>query len=258
VNQHAWIFVVGSALVILLGVALIVYSIEFNKRRNRHLKEKDLMQSQFQQALLQSRLEIQEETFKKISQEIHDNIGQILTLVKLNLNTVELENNTVATEKIAQAEEMLTLAIQDLRDISKTLNSDMISRVGLGRAIELELQVIAKATGLKTFFADTKTVLHIDPQVELILFRIVQETVHNVIKHANATNVQVSIDHRPGNLLLEVNDDGIGYDTSNRDAKGSGLVNIESRCKLINANLEMSSTIGKGTRVRIQMELPTT
>lgn len=242
--------IVGAALIAFLGVVLFVFVNEFRRRQNNYYKEKELMNAEFQHALLESRLEIQEETFKKISQEIHDNIGQMLTLVKLHLNNIDISLHSPSSENIEKANSLLTNAIQDLRDISKTMNTDIISRIGVIKAIQLELDLIEKASGIKTKFIDNNSPDHISPEVELILFRIIQEALHNCIKHAQASLIEVMV-YGKDKLEVVVKDNGIGFDPNIASVKGSGLTNIESRCKLINANLTLQSSPGEGTVIHI-------
>jgi signal transduction histidine kinase len=101
-----------------------------------------LERAYFQQTLLQSQLEIQEQTLKNISQEIHDNIGQALTLVKLNLNTMDFDLNEQSNQKIITSKELISKAINDLRDLSRSLNTDIIADLGLQNAIEQELILV--------------------------------------------------------------------------------------------------------------------
>lgn len=245
----------GTLLIIFFIIVLIAYVFESKKIQNKHYKEKELMNAHFEQALLQSQLEIQEQTFKTISQEIHDNIGQMLTLVKVNLDTIDLNVNEKATEKLKDAKEVLKKANQSLRDIAKTLNSDTITQVGIVRAIELELELLQKITALKTTCSCNTSPVGINPQVELILFRIIQEALHNIIKHANASSIQVHVESVDNTLKLQVTDDGVGFDRFANNNSGSGLNNIESRCKLINATFDLQSSPGEGTTVSITLPL---
>lgn len=252
-DEHFITLVVGTALIVFLGVVLVVFTREFTKRQSKYYKEKELMNAAFQQALLQSRLEIQEETLKKISLEIHDNIGQMLTLAKLNLNTINLEDKVHCSEKINDSKEVLGKAIQDLRDIAKTMNTDSITRMGIVSAINTELQLVHKSTGIKTTLYCDKAPNDMDSQVELILFRIVQEAIHNIIKHAQATHMEVRITREEDLLKLAIEDNGVGFDSTAPGNGGSGLANIESRCKLIHADLEIKSAPGAGTVISLQL-----
>lgn len=218
--------------------------------------EKTELHQHFQEELLRTQLEIQEQTFKTISQEIHDNIGQMLSLAKLNLNTVDLQSSEKAAQKIGDAKDLVGKAIQDLRDLSKTLNTETIAATGLLNAIEAELHLLQKTGTLQTSFSTSGTPVRLDAQKELILFRIVQEALHNVMRHAHATQVTVCAAFERGHLKLLIADDGRGLDESAGNAPGSGLRNMQSRSRLIGAHWQIESKKENGTVIRVT--LPTT
>src|SRR5690606_6033411 len=122
-----------------------------------------------------TQLEIQEQTLKNISQEIHDNIGQALTLAKLNLNAVMAED-TQLQEKILNSKELVSKAITDLRDLSHSLDTDYVLEMGLQRSIEYELELIRKTGIVRTDLHVEGNLQRLERQKELILFRIVQES----------------------------------------------------------------------------------
>lgn len=214
------------------------------------------MRLSFQQTLLQAQLEIQEQTLKNISQEIHDNIGQALSLAKLNMNTMLPVADDKLAQKIVDSKVLISKAIGDLRDLSRSLDTDYVKEMGLQRAIEYEMEMMQKTGTIITKLQVEGSVIRLDKQEELILFRIVQETFHNIIKHAQAKELDVNVWYKPGVLELLIADDGKGVDLSplNKDGNGNfglGIRNMHSRAKLIGADFMMSSTLGKGTEVRI-------
>lgn len=213
------------------------------------------MKNEFQQTLLQTQLEIQEQTLKTISEEIHDNVGQVLSLAKLNLNTMDISKTAQLQGKIDSALAQVSKAINDLRDLSKSFNTDNISAIGLVRAVEYELDMIKK-TGLhKTSFNVEGKIKRLEPQKELILFRIVQETLHNIIKHAGASSIWISARYTENDLELEINDNGKGFDTAaagDQDTgSGLGIRNMNNRARLIGAEFNLSSIKDEGTSVAI-------
>ena len=115
------------------------------QKQNDMLLNEQKIKSDFQQTLLQTQLEIQEQTLKTISEEIHDNIGQALSLAKLKLNTVDFTKQEQLIEKITDSKNLVSKAIQDLRDLSRSLNTDNIAAMGLIRAIEYELELFRKS-----------------------------------------------------------------------------------------------------------------
>ncbi|MGE5108972.1 MAG: sensor histidine kinase [Sphingobacteriales bacterium] len=214
------------------------------------------MQTTFEQELLKTQLEIQEQTLKNISQEIHDNIGQVLSLAKLHLATFEIGEPELMKQKVDGSKELITKAIQDLRSLSKSLDTDAISAIGLYQAAKNELDSIEKAGFHHTHLILDGAFYKLEPNVELILFRVFQEVLNNIIKHAGAKNITVQFNYQPQILTLKISDDGIGFDLNrinenNSSDFGLGLKNMHNRTKIVNADFLMESRIGKGTTVTI-------
>jgi signal transduction histidine kinase len=209
-----------------------------------------------QQELLKTKLEIQEQTYLHISQELHDNIGQVLSLVKMNINTVAQTTSSVAKEKLSESADLLTKAIQDLRDMSKTLNADFLNEIGLPNAIDQQLQVL-KRTGLYcTELSVQGDVDHYHPEQKLLVFRVVQELLNNIVKHANADKIVVSIDDETEKLVIRVQDNGRGFNTELQRSypnQGLGLRNMHNRLKLAKGYISFQSEPGKGTTATIKV-----
>jgi len=121
----------GTIAFLVLAGFVIFFLIMYMRRKTKNILEKQQMQSQFSQTLLQTQLEIQEQTLKNISQEIHDNIGQALSLAKLNLNTMPPINDEALQQKILNSKELVSKAITDLRDLSRSLDTDYVQEMGL-------------------------------------------------------------------------------------------------------------------------------
>src|SRR5688500_6182604 len=176
------LFIILGLTIMLLGTLYWFYKSKSKEKMRLH-----------QQELLNARLEIQEQTYRNISQELHDNIGQALSLVKIHINTVDIDDSQAAREKLAESKNLLAKAIQDLRDISKTLNTDFINEVGLVKAIDQQLQLL-KRTGLYSTELFLKgDIYNQEPGHELFIFRIVQELLNNIVKHAEATQIRIAM-----------------------------------------------------------------
>ena len=230
---------------------------ELNKTKIREVKfEAEQLKVHYQQALLQTQLEIQEQTLKNISQEIHDNVGQVLSLAKLNLNMMDIARPEQLQKKIDSTLGQVTKAINDLRDLSKSFNTDNITALGLINAIAYELDMIGKTDSHKTEFKINGNSRRLESQKELILFRIVQEALHNIIKHAGAKIIKVEANYAEQQLALKIGDNGKGFDLSPLNQEGNngfglGIRNMHNRAKLIGADFTISSTLNEGTVVKI-------
>jgi two-component system NarL family sensor kinase len=253
------IIIIISAAVFVIVVLFFLFGfiLKYQKRNIDFEIEKQQLQSHYQQEILQTQLEIQEQTLKTISQEIHDNIGQTLSLAKLNL-ALEDEQQNGNNIKVASSHQLVSKAIQDLRDLSRSLNTDYVAEMGLIRSIEYELEMISKTGVIKTNLQVEGQQRKLDKQKELILFRIVQESLNNIIKHAGADRLMVAANYQPGELLITINDNGKGVDLTPLNENGNagfglGIRNMNNRAKLIGADFSMASTIGSGTTVSIKL-----
>lgn len=253
--EITYTIVVATVIFLLLAGFIVMFIVFYYRRQALNDKEKSIIKSTVQQEILHAQLEIQEQTLKTISQEIHDNIGQVLSLAKLNLNTMEITRLDELQEKIIDSKKLVSKAIQDLRDLSKGMNTDHIEALGLVRAIEYELEMIRK-NGFQTELNVEGIMVRLEPQKELILFRIAQEVLNNIMKHAGANAIVVKLGYDTRQIKIEITDNGKGFDLTplNENDKsnfGLGIRNMHNRAKLIGADFNMNSTIGEGTKVAI-------
>ncbi|MEO7922469.1 MAG: ATP-binding protein [Chitinophagaceae bacterium] len=193
-------------------------------------------------------MEIQEQTFQNISREIHDNISLSLTLAKLHLHTLDWKSQETSREKVDSSILLITKSIVELRDISKSLDADIIIQHGLLKAIDEEVCRI-RQVGLFTVHYQVNGIpVYMETQKELIIFRIIQESFNNIIKHAHAGNATLILHYYPEILTILVSDDGRGFDSALTETnKQSGLKNIETRIKILKGLLDIRSRVGKGT-----------
>lgn len=253
-TQSDIIIVVFAVTVVILLLATfgITFTLIYKKKQQANKKEKQTIQSQFNETLLQTQLEIQEQTLQNISQEIHDNIGQTLSFIKLNMNMINLDKREAAEDKLGESNVLLTKAIQDLRDLSKILNTDFISETGLVHAIELQLTILKKTELYTTRLDVTGSKEKYQLQSELVTFRVVQECLNNIVKHAEATDIRVTMDYGFGKLMITVCDNGRGFSVDLAN-DGMGLRNMRSRLLLMLGSIKIESTPGKGTIVYIEL-----
>ena len=235
-------------ILVLLSTSLLYF---YTKRRYSYQRNLDVMKAENEKALLNTQLEIQEQTLKNIAQEIHDHIGLSLTLAKLHLNTlIPLENN-LNKEKITEAVMLITNSIQDLSNISHTLSADTVKKNGLLKALEEEVERIRRIGILDLRVKVSEHTVYLKDDVELIIFRIIQECLNNTIKHSGAKTACIELEYKEDSLKVTVMDTGNGFeDLAKKDRSGSGLLNIESRTKMIKGTYEINSN-ERGTEINI-------
>lgn len=247
--------VIGLAIaivVLLIVVTFIAILVLYSNKRKRAFKaEKLYLQQQFNEQLLQSQLEIQEQTFDSISQEIHDNVGQVLSLAKVQLNILG-QRQLLDLELVNDLKEGISKAMIDLRDIAKSLNSGRISLSSLPEITRHELQRISRLGTIKTMLHVEGTEQPVAEQKKLFLLRMLQESLQNILKHAQAKNIDVFCTYGVDQLQLKITDDGIGFNqVLQQQSNGLGLQNIISRAALIGGQASINSIINQGTTITI-------
>ncbi|MEK6479514.1 histidine kinase [Catalinimonas sp. 4WD22] len=236
------IVIAATTFLLLVTSFIIAFIFIHQNQHHKYVRDKKEIENNYKQEILKAQLEMKEQTLNTLSQEIHDNIGQVLSLAKLNLSTLQQQGNEQFEEKIKTTKELISKSIQDLRSLSKSLNSEFILKQNLPQAIERELDYINK-TGLYTTEITTEGDLKVlDDQKKLILFRISQEILSNIIKHAAAKKITVRFDFKEEELLIYFQDDGIGFDfILAKEKAGTGLGNIIHRARLIGANINFTT-----------------
>ncbi len=237
---------------VFLGILFLVMLARNNTRKNRLLHENEKIKKEFEETLLNTRLEIQEQTLNDISREIHDNIGQALSLVRLQVNTFSASSKE---EEIIYTDELLGKAIADLRSLSHSLNTNSIKEKGFIKSLKQVLFQFEKTGKFTTSFYADEDAFNINDDHEIILFRIAQEVLNNIVKHADATEISINMIQNKGIPEISIKDNGCGFDTSiiNKKDSGIGLRNIIERSKIIGAKLSLISQPGSGTTVLISL-----
>ncbi len=253
VNQQVFKVIVASLVLVVMAGFILLTVVSFVKKKRDLLKEKAMLKANYEQTLLQTQLEIQEQTLRTISQEIHDNIGQVLSLAKLNLAAITGIDK--GQERLTATRDLVSKAITDLRDLSKSLNADRIRDTGLVAAIQHELHQLEKTGQFTTSFTHEADITFLSDAQTVILFRIIQETLNNIMKHAEATHIAVAITSAKQQLMITINDNGKGFDRS-AARHGLGLQNIINRAAVIQATATIDSVVNEGTTVTITLNTP--
>lgn len=248
---------ISASTLITMLLFFITIFVLINKNKHRRLfAEKLALQHQFEKELLTTRLEVQEQSFTIISQEIHDNICQVLGYVKNNLYMVTSEQTILPQPQdklLDQSAELIGKSIEDLRNISHVLNPEYIRRIGLEDAVEKELNYLKSFYDIDFKLNFLGEPADIQEDKEIIIFRIVQEALSNITKHAEASLVVVTIGYDDVYMTVNIKDDGKGFDMTQNGEKGIGLINMRQRTKLINGIFEIHSTPETGTEISIKV-----
>lgn len=226
---------------------------------NREKIEKQVKEQQFRSVLI---LEGQEEERKRISREIHDGIGQLLTALKYSLEGVHTVKSNPEKQRLKQSKELLLDIITEVRRVSFNLTPAALSDFGIVPVLNKFCQEMTKIAKIPVVFENrTGFLSRLEPKIENNLYRIVQEGVNNAVKYAKAGEIKVVLSHNSYYLNLEIKDDGIGFDFDQLHANGHfassghGIFNIMERSNFINGKCEVNTSIGNGTSINIHIPL---
>ncbi|GAB5563025.1 MAG: hypothetical protein Wins2KO_00880 [Winogradskyella sp.] len=235
---------------VLVGT-FIVFFITFQKRKNQLLFKQIKQKQEFEEELIKTQQEIQEETFKHVGRELHDNVGQLLVYSTMQMNSALKSVDGITKSKVTKASESLKQSLEEVRALSKSLNSDVIFNLGFNKSLHNEIQRLNKS-GLITAKLNTAgdLVEFENNKDEVILFRILQEFFSNTLKYSEAEVLTVDLSYDNESLVIKVTDNGVGFDKSLVE-EGSGMTNMKKRAEMLQAEFNLKSEIGKGTELKI-------
>jgi signal transduction histidine kinase len=232
---------------------IVYFLVLYRNRQLKNKQEQEQLEALYRQELLKAQIEIQEQTLTHISSEIHDNITQVLFFVKLSLKMVATENET-GKKKIDESNELIGQVINDLRNLSKSLSFEHITKLGLGKALEIEAERLDNSGIFTPVFSIEGESYSLGVQRELVLFRIYQEALNNALKHSGAKHFKIGLQYYKDLFTLTVEDDGNGFLLDLTDPTGGlGLNNIRNRAALIGAAAYIESSPGHGCSIRITL-----
>ena len=226
----------------------------------RNQAEEKLKKSQQELRDLYNRLEsIREEERTRISREIHDELGQMLTALKIDLSWLEKKVDNRQKLVLERTQTMSTLidkTIQSVQTISTNLRPEVLDMLGLTEAIEWQAQEFQKRTGIECKINSSLCDLDLDPDLSTAIFRILQETLTNVARHAGASKISIEFHKKNCTLTLEVQDNGKGISKDQvSNSKSLGLIGIRERALLWNGQVKISGIKGKGTTVAVKIQV---
>jgi len=225
--------------------------------------ENELTQSRKKLRELSNHLQkLQEEEKQKISRELHDGIGQILTSMKLNLEILKssMAELPQCRKQVDEIASLIETAMFETREISYRLKPRILDDLGLVPALNSLCNEVSRNTNMKGIFQAHKVDKRLDPETETALYRIAQEALNNIIKHSKATEFSLQIVKHPGFIRLMVEDDGIGFDQNNIPGKSlqkhrMGLINMSERTFALNGKFVIDSRKGRGTEIIVEIPM---
>jgi len=227
-------------------IFLVLVILFFQKRKVQLLLQQEKDKADFEQELFLVKDEIREQNMSYISQELHDNIGQILSVASIESHML-IDKERPTNEELTGLSTLIDKSLTELRSLSSTMNTDIIAIKGLENMISLELMRCCKNLNL-TYKFTKDPLFNVDEKKSLVLFRIFQECLTNCIKYSNAEHITVTLRHTPERLEFTFKDDGIGFDQS-KVMRGNGLHNIIKRSEILNGNCLIDTSHGTSVSI---------
>ncbi|MDR7129965.1 signal transduction histidine kinase [Algoriphagus sp. 4150] len=243
-SVESQVYVIIFSTLFLGGImsTFVIAMVFIHRQRQAQNRQKvDQIKSEHEKTLLNIENEIQQDTLTQIGRELHDNIGQLLSLAKLNFGSIK-------PEKHAEGKEILNQVIQEVRGLSKTLNLDWVESISINEFIGQQLERIKNTGFCETTLEADFELVDLPKDQKLVLIRVIQESLNNAIKHALPNKILIRISENGEGKQIRIQDDGIGFDTA-LQTNGSGMYNLRKRMDTIGGNFELTSTVGKGTEI---------
>ena len=252
------LFVILITLAFLLApLTLILVVNRYNLRKKRYMEEKIVMQKNYESEIATAKVEVHEQTLQTLGADLHDYIGQLLSLTNLTLKSIDQKNEIKTKEKLDAVIGLTSKSIQELRQLGKLLQGEQLVKEGLINSIGYELDWIKRmgifSTHLQVNTSDNHKIINANS--ELMIFRIFQETINNVLRHSDASEISVDITYTIEGVELKVADNGKGFDSKEIEASKSnhmGLFNIQHRANIIHGSALIESWPGLGTTVTVK------
>ncbi len=223
----------------------------FIKRKKQFLEEEQNNRIQFLNEINQAKIEIKDQTLKQVAHELHDNVGQIIALSRIHVKALQ---KNISDDRLTELNTLTEKALNEIRGLSRLLNTDMTRHLNLGESIKSLLDSIDKSGTIRTQLTMEGDARSFAENTEMILFRIVQESISNSLKYAQCNEISVTLNYlENNNFSLVIKDNGKGFNVQEIN-KGNGFRNMEQRAKFIDAYLQIHSQPNQGTSVQITLK----
>lgn len=225
----------GTTLFVLLSVFINLLIYLFKQKRKQHLQELSAIKQTYQQTLLQSQIEVQESTYRHIAKELHDNVGQLLSTTKMLMGVTELKLGR-APDTLNTASATLSKAIEELRLLSRSLDKEWLERFNFLENLQAEVDRINSGEVIRAS-VHCDAAIRMNPEAQIILFRIVQEAVQNAVRHAQPSRLNIAVANGEA-LEVKVVNDGKPLPPN---FHGMGTANMRHRAQLFGGTVQWQS-----------------
>jgi signal transduction histidine kinase len=244
-ERNVYIFL---AAVLIVVVLTSIYLFVYNRNMFDHVEELSNLRSELAQQLITT----QENTFRSLSRELHDDFGQILTAIGAMLARAQRRTPAEAgadKQDLREIQEVTQSTLEKVRSLSQSLHPVILEDAGFEGAIDVYLPTFEKQTGISVQYEKSGTSRELDRAVATHLYRVLQEALNNVVRHSKSPSAQVRLNYTPDEVVLEVEDRGVGLGKGG--GRGMGLVSMRERAELVNGRVEFLPAEGGGTLIRM-------
>jgi signal transduction histidine kinase len=252
------LMMIALSLLLASMVALLSlrHSESLEKRAERNLREMEATRGELQQ-LSGRLLEIEEDWRRKLSRELHDEIGQALALLQIEITRgAQGDSSGQSNEHLERARTLAQTTVQSVRDISLLLRPSLLDDLGLVPALQFQLEHFERRSGMSCEFVEEDVAESLPDVVNTCVYRVVQEALHNAEKHSGASRIRVSVQQSADSLTATVEDNGRGFEWQGRaNNRGLGLIGIRERATLAGGTVSIDTSPGRGTRVKLRIPL---
>jgi signal transduction histidine kinase len=240
-------------------VVIVLSLLRYQKKRLQHNKELQVNEERFKMELIQAEIEVQEQTRKTLAADLHDNIGQLLSLTNVTLGSINVDDKQKTTKKISDIQSLVEKSIKELRQLSKVIHGEQLIQKGLKATIEQEITWLER-NGFYTVYFRCEGMPPEDNNVnkDLFLYRLLQESLNNAIKHSAADMFNIHLTYSENTVKLAIGDNGVGFDVEEAMVKqnGLGLQNMKKRISLLQGTLDIHSVAKHGTTITFEIPYP--
>ncbi|MBS1634938.1 MAG: sensor histidine kinase [Bacteroidetes bacterium] len=244
------------ALLVLLSISAYLF---YRKKQVQQKAELDAEIGRQKEARTRAVIDAEEKERRRIAQDLHDGVGQLLSAAKLNLSNLESKVKPATPEEQDALHNAISLvddSVKEVRTVSHNMMPNTLIKMGLASAVREFIGKLGNQPSLRVDLEIVGLDERLEPQLETVLYRVIQEVVNNIIKHAKASQISMQLIRHDKELSFMIEDNGIGFDTSKLETfEGIGLKGIQSRIEFLNGSVHFDSQPGRGTTVIVEVPL---
>ena len=257
--NEAKIIILGTSAMLLPVTVIIIFVVFYNRRQRLQREKLEHLEEIHCQEMLEASVASQENVRRQIGGDLHDEIGTLLSATRMSLSQIsKYEDNPIKRNiLLKQTQLLLNDTLNNVRMLSKELMPSTLDEFGLIIALKDFTEKMTEYTGVMVCFSHGELLEVFNKKIELALYRTAQELVNNALKHAKASVISIQLQVKHGDLVLQVSDNGIGFDLAevNQPNRGIGIKNIESRISVIKGKIKFDVEKGRGSSFEVSVAL---